>query len=293
MPMGTRLRATARSSVLYGFGTPELAYVSSVVATVGKPLSPVKPTRLRRTGEPSIAISPTPPTGLNLDTKTGVLSGTPQAARQKANYTVTMTDLVGQATATLSIEAKAPASPPPPPPPPPTVKPKLTASKLAIGKAIAGKTFTVSTTVQNSTTGHTIKGQVACTGKLNGRPLRATHRSSRTNGKTSCTWQLPKTAHGKHFTGTITATYKGARIQPLLLGQSRLNLGSSQGRPMVNTAVLDSTTFCLLFQYSRLDGPATAPPGRGFIPDRFPSPKGSTFKPSGTKRGTFEPPSTP
>jgi hypothetical protein len=45
-----------------------------------------------------------------------------------------------------------------------------------------------------------------------GKPLRATHHSSKTNGKTSCTWQLPKTAHGKHFTGTITDTYKGAKI---------------------------------------------------------------------------------
>jgi hypothetical protein len=25
-------------------------------------------------------------------------------------------------------------------------------------------------------------------------------------------WQLPKTAHGKHFTGTIADTYKGAKI---------------------------------------------------------------------------------
>jgi hypothetical protein len=208
-----RNEAGARAGVayiVYGFGTPELAYASSVAATMGKPLSPVKPTRLRRTGEPSFAISPKLPASLTLDTKTGVLSGTPQATQQKTSYTVTMTDLAGQATATLSIEVKAPA--PPPPPPPPTVRPKLIAGKLTVGKAIAGKAFTVSTTVKNSKTGHTVKGQVACTGKLSGKPLRATHHSSKTNGKTSCTWQLPKTAHGKHFTGTITDTYNGARI---------------------------------------------------------------------------------
>ena len=88
----------------------------------------------------------------------------------------------------------------------------MAAGKLTVGKAIAGKAFTVSTTVKNTKTGHTVKGQVSCTGKLNGKPLAATRQSSRTNGQASCSWQLPKTAHGKHFTGTITATYKGAKI---------------------------------------------------------------------------------
>ena len=190
--------------IVYGYGTPELAY-DPLTATVGTKITPHVPKQLKRTGEPSFSIAPALPAGLTLDAKTGVITGTPTAGKPKTNYTVTMTDLAGQAKATLSIEVKAMS-------PPPAVKPKLTASKLTVGKAIAGKPFTVSTTVKNARTGHTIKGQVACTGKLNGKPLPATHHSSRTNGRTSCTWQLPKTAHGKHFTGTITDTYKAAKI---------------------------------------------------------------------------------
>ena len=124
--------------------------------------------------------------------------------------TLTVTDDSGAtASTTRAITASAP---PPPPPPPPPAKPRLTASKLIVGKAVAGKAFTVSTTVKNSRTGRTVKGQVSCTGKLNGKPLATAHRSSRTNGKTSCSWQLPKTAHGKRFTGTIAATYKGVKV---------------------------------------------------------------------------------
>jgi len=123
--------------------------------------------------------------------------------------TLTVTDDSG---ATASTTRAITTSAPPPPPPPPPAKPKLTASKLIVGKAVAGKAFTVSTTVKNSRTGRTVKGQVSCTGKLNGKPLATAHRSSRTNGKTSCSWQLPKTAHGQRFTGTIAATYKGVKV---------------------------------------------------------------------------------
>jgi PKD repeat protein len=121
---------------------------------------------------------------------------------------LTVTDDSG---ATVSTAQPITVSAPPPPPPPPTA-PKLTAGKLTVGKAVAGKAFTVSTTVKNAKTGKGVKGQVSCTGKLNGKPLPATHHSSSTNGNATCSWQLPKTAHGKRFTGTITDTYKGAKI---------------------------------------------------------------------------------
>jgi len=31
-------------------------------------------------------------------------------------------------------------------------------------------------------------------------------------GTVSCTWQIPKTAGGKRFSGSIAETYKGVRI---------------------------------------------------------------------------------
>jgi len=67
-------------------------------------------------------------------------------------------------------------------------------------------------TVTNTQTGAGVKGQVTCTGKLGGKPPPTSRRSSTASGKSSCSWQLPSTAKGKHFTGAITVTYKGATI---------------------------------------------------------------------------------
>lgn len=196
--------------ILDGYGTPQLAY-DPLTATAGTKITPHGPSRLKRTGQPSFTITPALPAGLSLDPNTGVITGTPTTGQATTNYTVTMTDLAGKATAPLSIEIKA-SAPPPPPPPPPARKLTLKAGKLTISKARAGKPFTVSMTVQNAATHKGVKGQVACTGKLAGKPLRATRRSSTTHGKASCTWKLPKNASGKQFKGSITERYRKARI---------------------------------------------------------------------------------
>jgi hypothetical protein len=92
--------------VVYGFGAPELAY-DPVAAAVGEPLSPVAPSVLRRTGPASFGVSPALPAGLTLDAETGVLAGTAQAEQPATDYTVTMTDLAGSTTATLTIRVDA------------------------------------------------------------------------------------------------------------------------------------------------------------------------------------------
>jgi PKD repeat protein len=118
---------------------------------------------------------------------------------------LTVTDDSGASvstTRTITVSAK----------PPPPVKPKLKATKAQVGKAVGGKTFTVSMTVTNITTGKGVKGQVICTGKLAGKPLPTSHRSPSASGKASCSWQLPKTARGKHLTGSITESYKGVKV---------------------------------------------------------------------------------
>lgn len=193
--------------VLYGYGKPELAY-DPLSATVGVRIPRHAPARLKRTGTPHFTISPALPAGLTLDANTGVITGTPTAAEGKTNHTVTMTDLAGQATATLAVEVEKPASPPPPA----KLKLKLKAAGLSIGKARAGHPFTVSTTVTNAATGKRVKGQVACAGKIGGRAVPVTHRSSTAHGKASCTWQLPRSATGKTFRGSIAVRYKSARI---------------------------------------------------------------------------------
>ena len=54
------------------------------------------------------AIAPSLPTGLSIDVKTGVISGTPTAAAAATQYTVTASNLAGSTTAFLSITVTAP-----------------------------------------------------------------------------------------------------------------------------------------------------------------------------------------
>jgi sugar lactone lactonase YvrE len=146
--------------------------------------------------------------------------GTASGAKATHNYAaagtftikLTVTDSSGtSASTTKSVTASA-APPPPPPPPPPPTAPKLKASKLTVGKAVAGKTFAVSLTVKNTKTGKGVKGSLSCTGKLAGKSLRASGHSSTAAGKAGCTWKLPGRAHGKRFTGKIAGTFAGVKV---------------------------------------------------------------------------------
>ena len=92
--------------VVFGFGTPELAY-PAVDATVGAPLS-VLPMTLRRTGPAGFSISPPLPAGLALDAATGEVAGRPTQALPRTTFTVTMTDLAGSARAPLVLQVAAP-----------------------------------------------------------------------------------------------------------------------------------------------------------------------------------------
>jgi hypothetical protein len=88
----------------------------------------------------------------------------------------------------------------------------LSASKPKLSRATAGKPFTASMLVTNADTGTAVKGQVTCQGKLSGKSIRARSHSSSSSGRSSCTWQLPATAHNKQFKGSITARFQGAKI---------------------------------------------------------------------------------
>ena len=143
--------------------------------------------------------------------------GTANTAKATHNYTaagtfsvkLTVTDNAGataSTTKTITVSAAAP-------PPPPSSGPKLKASKLTVGKAAAGKAFAVSFTVKNAKTGKGVKGSLSCTGKLAGKSLRASGRSSSAAGKAVCSWKLPATARGKRFIGTIAGTFAGVKIR--------------------------------------------------------------------------------
>ena len=98
------------SYVIYGFGTASVSYPGAITAAVGTPITSLTPT-VRRTGTAAFSVSPALPAGLSLDAATGVISGTPTEAAT-ATSTVTMTDLSGTASTTVSVTVQAlPAAP--------------------------------------------------------------------------------------------------------------------------------------------------------------------------------------
>ncbi len=105
--------------------------------------------------------------------------------------------------------AAAPTAPPPASLP---SAPKLTAGKATFSKATAGKPLTAWMVATNPATGKGVKGQVVCLGKLSGKSLRAIRHSSSSSGRSSCTWQMPATAHNKQFKGSITLRFGGSEV---------------------------------------------------------------------------------
>lgn len=93
---------------VFGFGTPQLTYSpNSIAGMVNTPIEPLTPS-VKRTGTARFSVSPSLPAGLALNPDTGTISGTPTAKQPARTCTVTMTDLAGQATASVSIRIDLP-----------------------------------------------------------------------------------------------------------------------------------------------------------------------------------------
>jgi FG-GAP repeat/Putative Ig domain len=92
--------------VVLGFGAPALEYGRPLTATVRSTLKAHAPTRIERTGSPTFQAAPPLPAGLRFDAA-GAVVGTPTAAKARTEHTVTMRDLVGQATASLVVTVLA------------------------------------------------------------------------------------------------------------------------------------------------------------------------------------------
>jgi hypothetical protein len=86
----------------------DLAYISPVNATVGAALAPLIPSIAGRVDH--YTVSPLLPPGIVLDGSSGILSGTPTAARSVAPYTVTAHSLVGSTHFILVLTVKPPRS---------------------------------------------------------------------------------------------------------------------------------------------------------------------------------------
>jgi uncharacterized delta-60 repeat protein len=81
----------------------------AINGTVGMAITPTTAyTASGFTGTVSYSVNPTLPSGLNISSSTGVISGTPAAAQSVATYTVTGTDGTSSATATVDITVVAP-----------------------------------------------------------------------------------------------------------------------------------------------------------------------------------------
>ena len=79
-----------------------LAYTpGTMIATVGNPILPLTP--VTTGGAATYKVSPDLPTGLSLDSSTGVLSGTPTKAATTQTYAVTASNAGGVAVAKLSL----------------------------------------------------------------------------------------------------------------------------------------------------------------------------------------------
>jgi hypothetical protein len=106
-----------------------------------------------------------------------------------------------------------PGAPPPPgTPPPPPSKGKLKATKFAVGIPRAGKQLSASMIVSTTATGAKVKTNVACSARISGKTVPLKSKGSAKSGRAVCVWTVPKNAKGKQIKGSISATYKGARI---------------------------------------------------------------------------------
>jgi hypothetical protein len=107
--------------------------------------------------------------------------------------------------------------PPPPPPPPPGSPPPSGVTLIATGftaaKPHGGRSYTVSMVVRVKQTGIAVKTTVSCSATLAGKRLKPSRKGSVSSGRASCTWKLPKRSKGKQLRGSISATYKGAKIK--------------------------------------------------------------------------------
>jgi hypothetical protein len=94
-----------------------------------------------------------------------------------------------------------------------TAPPRLVVKKVVTSPTTpkAGKAFSAKLTVTRSDTGAALKGgQIVCVAKVGGVSLRAKSHHF-VGSQAVCTWQIPASAKGKSFKGSIAVVFEGLR----------------------------------------------------------------------------------
>ncbi len=124
-------KVTLNSTVVGPQLTPASQTVSAMATTAIRATTAM--TAAEFPGPVSYSVSPALPTGLSLDTSTGVISGTPATSQAATNYVVTGTSGSAQATAKVSIAITAP---------PASLSPASQTINGTAGQALSSQTIT-------------------------------------------------------------------------------------------------------------------------------------------------------
>ncbi len=183
---------------------------------IGAAITPNNPT-VSGTTPITYSVTPTLPAGLNLNTGTGIIVGTPTVISPSANYTVTATNSVGSTTLSLNISVM----------PAPTLSYSANPAQYIVGTAITPNTPTVTGTATSySVTPALSSGLVlnTTTGVISGTPSTPVSNGS---------YVITVNTTGGSATATLIIT---ARLAP-----SNLSYSSPTALYIVGTAITSNT----------------------------------------------------
>jgi hypothetical protein len=99
--------------------------------------------------------------------------------------------------------------------------PTLVVKKLTVGKAVAGKPFTVRLVTARSDTGAVVQnGRVTCVLRVGNARLRAQVQAVQ-GGAATCTWNIGAAAKGKTLRGSVAIVFEGLRAFQSFTGKVR------------------------------------------------------------------------
>ena len=102
-------------------------------------------------------------------------------------------------------------------------KPTLVVKSLkpTPARPIAGRSFTLRLVAARSDTGAVVQnGRATCVGRVGSARLKATVQRVQ-GGAATCTWNLPATAKGKTFRGSVSVAFEGLKASQSYTGKVR------------------------------------------------------------------------